>query len=211
MSKPAVDPLAQLHVDIAAGPGDVRDGWSDQRFTFLVAAAKLGWSATQAASKLCVTRNSAIGKAARADVRFNSDGTSGNGKGHAAGIVKISRAKPKDQAPRVNAKVGRGNATGSRLALIKGNAQVVPMIPKVPLPDMMNGAPTGQPKILLHRGSAECAWPLQSADQEADSSTLFCCARVQGDSSFCAPHHRLVFKAAKTSLRELERGLRRYV
>src|SRR5579863_1256508 len=71
------------------------------------------------------------------------------------------------------------------------------------LTDIEHVTATARPWVTRKLG--ECRWPFgEGAD------TLSCCAPVEGESIYCADHFRLAY-SPRTSAKDFQRGLRRYV
>jgi hypothetical protein len=178
------------------------EGWSDRRLDFLRAAVAAGWSATQAATKLKVTRNAALGKAVRLGLHFNSEGKSGGRKAAPFGVRErvAARAKPASEPTPKPASAPK-LAPGPSAAADGYKPRVI----AVPV--------EATPCELIDLGADQCRWPLNDPGPGNMDRTLFCAAPTP-DGCYCAAHTAIAFYSTPTkgpkSINELARSLRRY-
>lgn len=142
------------------------EGWSEARTALLRAHHALGLSAAESARLLgCVSRNAVISKRYRLGLFAWRERPTG------AGATTVS------------------DRTRTRSRALFSQP---PFLPVEPLPDMDLPLPPGaDPRPLTQKGFGQCAWPLGPAEQPGDFRTLFCCAPVDGEQSYCPCHRRL--------------------
>lgn len=172
-------------------------GWSPNRVAFLSAAVAVGWSASQAATKLNLSRNSVIGKARRLGLHFNSDGRSGVSSGRTGG-------SPAPKATKVAPSHVQQN-TRPRAPLLAPD-------PYVPRPIAVPQEAT--PTILSELVYGQCKWGLDDPGPGEMDRALFCATPTGGPEPYCEAHRRVAYQPTPArgpkSAKELARSLRRF-
>lgn len=179
-------------------------GWTEERTETLKRLALDGYSASDAAKVLRITRNAAVAKSHRIGVHFHSNrGDSTGGK------IAARKGFAATQRKARQVEIGSGHVRTPR----------EPKPPKpisgVTLPPRQEFrasafAVTPTARHWLTRLSHECRWPVGEPETPADQ--WFCCAPAEGD--YCPAHTQWGFrpqdKTKRSSPDELARMARRY-